>query len=149
LASFDVDTLSAAVREFMQARDFEIIGVRKDGKIAGFIKARSLVEQLRPFDDAIVLDEAAPLLGLKKRGDGLRSFRSFSGIFRQGAGHARLTSKLPRLTPPLRCVFGYRWLGVGLLATSITGRGGGWRRNRPRRTVHDLLPGRSRVSPEC
>jgi polyphosphate glucokinase len=28
---------------------------------------------------------------------------------------ARLApSKLPQLTPPLRCVFGYRWLGVGL-----------------------------------
>jgi hypothetical protein len=65
LASFD--TLSAVVREFMQARDFEIIDVRKDGQIAGFIEARSLVDspcgqQLRRFDDAIVLDEAAPLL---------------------------------------------------------------------------------------
>jgi hypothetical protein len=67
LASFDAETSSGLVREYMTSRSFEIVGIRKDGNLAGYVEVRSLEngpcgQFLRSFDDAILLDDTAPLL---------------------------------------------------------------------------------------
>jgi hypothetical protein len=67
LASFDAETSSAMVREHVQVRTLEVVGVRKDGHIAGYVEVRSLEsgpcgQFLRLFDDAFVMKETAPLL---------------------------------------------------------------------------------------
>jgi len=67
LASFDAESPSARVQEFMRARDFDVIGIRRDGQIAGYAEAQSLEggdcgHFERGFSDVGVLDEGAPLL---------------------------------------------------------------------------------------
>jgi hypothetical protein len=67
LASFDVEALAANVRDFMEARDFDVLGVRSDGQLVGYVERGSLEggacgQFRRSFDDAIVLDDTAPLL---------------------------------------------------------------------------------------
>ena len=69
LASFDGDALSANVGEFMEARDFDVIGIRSDGHIAGYVERRSLEggacgQFRRSLDDAVVLDDITPLLNV-------------------------------------------------------------------------------------
>jgi hypothetical protein len=85
LASFDAVSSAALVRDFMQARDFEVVGVRREGQLAGFVEVSSLADglcgdHLRPFDDAIVLDEATPLLDvLFKLNQSSRAFVTMLG----------------------------------------------------------------------
>jgi hypothetical protein len=67
LASFDADAPSAQLRAFMQARDFDVVGIRSEGRITGYVEKDALTEGAcgqwrRPFDDAMVLDDTAPLL---------------------------------------------------------------------------------------
>jgi hypothetical protein len=67
LASFDSDASCATVRDFMQARDFDVIGIRSDGHIAGYVEIGWLADGAcgqfqRGFDNVTVLDDTAPLL---------------------------------------------------------------------------------------
>ncbi|HYV39396.1 MAG TPA: hypothetical protein VE988_27150 [Gemmataceae bacterium] len=67
LASFDSSTAAAEVKELMDANDFDIVGVRKDGQVAGFLERAALQDgacglHLRPLADAKVLNDTAPLL---------------------------------------------------------------------------------------
>ncbi|MFO0970217.1 MAG: hypothetical protein U0793_32100 [Gemmataceae bacterium] len=67
LASFDADAPAAAVRAFLQARDFDLVGVRRDGRIAGYVQATRLAagacgDSQSGFEGAPVLDDGAPLL---------------------------------------------------------------------------------------
>ncbi len=67
LASFDAGASAADVRAFMEARGLDVVGVRREGRAAGYVERTSLGqgacgEQLRPFDDASVVSDAAPLL---------------------------------------------------------------------------------------
>src|SRR5262245_721676 len=67
LASFDADASSAQVREFMQAKDFDVVGIRSEGQITEYATRDALAagacgQCRRPFDDALVLDDTAPLL---------------------------------------------------------------------------------------
>jgi hypothetical protein len=69
LASFDADADAAAVREFMAARDFDIVGVRVDGQVAGYVTRGSLEggacrEHQRPLEAATILRDADPLLAV-------------------------------------------------------------------------------------
>jgi len=72
LASFDADTSSAQIRAFMQARDFDVVGIRSEGRVIGYAERNALAEGAcgqvrRPFDDAVILDDTAPLLQVLMR----------------------------------------------------------------------------------
>jgi hypothetical protein len=67
LASFDAGVASGYVRDFMNARDFDVVGIRNEGQVVGYFQ-KDLVDigpcgqyQL-PLDKATVLDDAVPLL---------------------------------------------------------------------------------------
>jgi hypothetical protein len=67
LASFDAGAAAAEVRDFMNARDFDVVGVRRDGHVVGFVERGRLEdgpcgEYLRPLEQAAVLDDTAALL---------------------------------------------------------------------------------------
>jgi hypothetical protein len=67
LASFDAIAAATTVGEFMEARDFDVVGVRNEGRIAGYV-AREGIGQgqcgqfQRPFEGAMVVNDAASLL---------------------------------------------------------------------------------------
>ncbi|MHC4561563.1 MAG: CBS domain-containing protein [Planctomycetota bacterium] len=66
LVSFDADRNAGDLRGFMEMRDFDAIGVRQDGHVAGFVLLDDLgdgacSQAMRPFDQAIVMDEETPL----------------------------------------------------------------------------------------
>jgi hypothetical protein len=67
LASFDGSTPSINVRDFMVARDFDVIGIRSEGQVAGYAEFSSLDQGAcgqyqHPLAEATVLDDTAPLL---------------------------------------------------------------------------------------
>jgi hypothetical protein len=66
LASFDTGTATAEVLEFMNAKDFDLVGVRVDGVVAGYVRRNDLSDgvcgdHMRPFvpGDDIVPDTAS------------------------------------------------------------------------------------------
>ena len=67
IASFDADRPAREVREFMKARGFETVGVRQDGNVCGFVhlddlgEAKTVGECVRPFSQAIVMEDATPM----------------------------------------------------------------------------------------
>jgi hypothetical protein len=67
LASFDTEVAAGAVGEFMHARDFDVVGIRREGRVVGYVE-RSVLEgghcgqHLRPFSTASVVSDTAPLL---------------------------------------------------------------------------------------
>jgi hypothetical protein len=66
-ASFDSDASTTHVRDFMHTRNFDVVGIRSEGQIVGYVEIRSLDggtcgQFLRKFDDAMVLDDTTPLL---------------------------------------------------------------------------------------
>lgn len=67
LASFDAVTPSAEVRQFMQSSDFDVIGIRRDGIVAGYATWDSLGngdcgQYALPLEQAVVRQETTPLL---------------------------------------------------------------------------------------
>jgi hypothetical protein len=67
LASFDAGASCDDVRAFMDGSGLDVVGVRRDGQVAGYVEKHSLApgtcgQQLRPFDEASVLSDTAPLL---------------------------------------------------------------------------------------
>jgi hypothetical protein len=67
LASFDAGTVATDVRDFMQARDFDVVGIRHEGQVVGYVERGRLqdgaCEQFRQgFEEATVLDDSAALL---------------------------------------------------------------------------------------
>jgi len=67
LASFDGAALAAQVRDFMEAKDFDVVGVRCEGQVVGFVRKDELQDgscapYLRPLTNENVLDDTAPLL---------------------------------------------------------------------------------------
>jgi hypothetical protein len=69
LASFDASAPAQEVRAFMERQSVEVIGVRQEGRIAGFVERASLDDRTcgqcqRPLDDAACLDANAPLLNV-------------------------------------------------------------------------------------
>lgn len=66
LVSFDAERPAAEVRAFMVARDFDLVGVRRDGVVVGFAARERLTEgtcgdALEPFGPDDVVPDAAPL----------------------------------------------------------------------------------------
>jgi hypothetical protein len=69
LASFDAGTSATEVRGYMQAKDLEVVGIRKNGEIAGFALKHSLEDgpcgaSQRPLNEARVLSDGASLLNV-------------------------------------------------------------------------------------
>ena len=67
LVSFDASAASADVREFMRANDFDVVGIRRDGRVVGYIEGASLengaCEQcLQQLEKAAVVIDSIPLL---------------------------------------------------------------------------------------
>ena len=66
LASLDENQSSALAAELMRRRNVSVLGVRRDGLVAGWVAAHDLAggtlgESARDFDRADVLDESASL----------------------------------------------------------------------------------------
>lgn len=66
LASLDASTPAAEAERLMHAKDFDVMGVRRDGLVAGYLEREGPHEgtcggQLRPLDDSIVISDTAPL----------------------------------------------------------------------------------------
>jgi CBS domain-containing protein len=66
LVSFEADIPSKKVLAFMQERDFDVVGVRRDGVTTHFVERKSLrkgflEKHATPLSDNHLLDESAPL----------------------------------------------------------------------------------------
>jgi len=69
LASFDADTASEDVGDFMNSRDFDVVGIREAGQVTGYAERTALDGSTcgahrRSFGTAKVLTDAAPLLAV-------------------------------------------------------------------------------------
>jgi hypothetical protein len=67
LASFDAGTPCGDVRDFMTGSQFDVVGVRVEGQVVGYVERGSLDhgacgQYQRPLDEATVLNDTAPLL---------------------------------------------------------------------------------------
>jgi len=70
--SFDGPRLATDVKPIMDEKDFDVVGVRRDGVIAGFVAREDLLagtldEHVRTFDAADVFDEATSLIAVVQR----------------------------------------------------------------------------------
>lgn len=80
LASFEKEHPAPKVLSFMKERDFDVVGVRNEGVITGYVLRESLGSEtvgdyMQPFDELEVMDESNPLL------DTLESLRSSRWVF--------------------------------------------------------------------
>jgi hypothetical protein len=69
LASFDAGTSAAEVRGYMDAKGLEVVGIRSNGEIVGFVLKQSLEDgpcgrSQRPLSEARVLGDSASLLSV-------------------------------------------------------------------------------------
>jgi hypothetical protein len=67
LASFDAGSSSADVRAGMEAQGLDVVGIRREGQIIGFVRRESLDsgvcgQHCQPFEGVPVLDDTSPLL---------------------------------------------------------------------------------------
>jgi len=67
LASFDDTAMAVQVRDFMEAKDFDVVGVRSEGQVVGFVRKDALQDgpcghYQRPLAEEKVLNDTAPLL---------------------------------------------------------------------------------------
>lgn len=66
-ASFDAQRSALDVCKFMEDRDFDIVGVRKNGAICGYVhrddlRDHTLEQYVKPFDEQLLVDDWSPLL---------------------------------------------------------------------------------------
>ncbi len=66
LVSFDDERTTESMIHFMELRDFDALGVRKDGLVAGFVERADLgdgrcSQYVKSFDEAMVMEDATPL----------------------------------------------------------------------------------------
>ena len=66
LVSFDSDRDAEAIRVFMDARNFDVVGLREGGRVVGYVRRKDLKQGpvqgcLTPFRDGEVLAESEPL----------------------------------------------------------------------------------------
>src|SRR5574337_72615 len=67
LVSFDYDHPATAVKQFMEQKKFDVVGIRKEGEIAGYVQQVHLDEgragdYLTDFEKQQIFSERAPLL---------------------------------------------------------------------------------------
>lgn len=66
LVSFDDDRTARSTREFLKRRDFDVVGVRKNGVTAGYVSADDLRQgpcgqYIQPFSGTLVMEGATPM----------------------------------------------------------------------------------------
>jgi len=69
LASFDADTPCSHVCEFMKSRDFDLVGIRRDGLVTGYAMREALQGEYCgqfavPVADAAVREDTTPIPGV-------------------------------------------------------------------------------------
>jgi hypothetical protein len=102
LVSFDHSVPAAEVRQFMEARKLEVIGVRGDGLVIGYAQRDSLgdglcSESLCDFEENQVIANTTPLADVIQ---GLRNYpRLFVSVFGQVGG---IVTKTDLQKPPVR-----------------------------------------------
>jgi hypothetical protein len=69
LASFDAGTSAAEVRGYMQSKGLQVVGIRRNGEIVGFVEKHSLDggpcgASQRPMSEARVLSDSTSLLNV-------------------------------------------------------------------------------------
>ena len=79
LVSFDGEHSAESAREFMEKRNFDVMGVREDGEVAGYVRRKDLSgEQVRDhlvgFEGAFVPD-SAPLVNV------IQALRNHEAVF--------------------------------------------------------------------
>jgi hypothetical protein len=67
--SFDAQRHAPDVWAFMEAKDFDIVGMRQNGTIMGYVhradlRDGTLEQYVRPFDEQLLLDDWSPLLAV-------------------------------------------------------------------------------------
>lgn len=67
LVSFEDDRPATEIRRFMEDRDFDVVGVRRDGAMLGYVvkeglEGGSLSDHAQPFEKEQLLGESEPLL---------------------------------------------------------------------------------------
>ncbi len=67
LASFDDDAPSEQVAAFMRDRGLQVVGVRREGAIVGYVRRSTLDgatcgDKMTPLDEAMVVDDSESLL---------------------------------------------------------------------------------------
>jgi hypothetical protein len=87
LASFDAETAADVVAQFMDARGFDVVGIRRDGMVAGFVERERLAggacgSAMREFGEG--LHDSAPLLNVVR--ELAAGPRVFVSVFGQVAG---------------------------------------------------------------
>src|SRR5580765_1536157 len=66
LASFDVDCDTGVVKAFMDARNFDVVGLRENGGVAGYVRRQNLRDgsirsHMNRFTEHEVVAESEPL----------------------------------------------------------------------------------------
>lgn len=66
--SFDAPRFASEIRDFMEGKDFDVVGIRQNGLIVGYVERTHLREgtleqYLMPFEERLLLDESSPILG--------------------------------------------------------------------------------------
>ena len=72
LISFDAQAPAARIKDFMEAKRFEVVGIRRDGLVAGFVVRSELRDGecdacMRPFESTRVIAGSMPLAELVLR----------------------------------------------------------------------------------
>lgn len=67
LSSFDSNASSRDVRTFMESKNFDVVGIRSEGRVGGFVRREMLNGDVcgthsQPLDQATLLEDTAPLL---------------------------------------------------------------------------------------
>ncbi|MBI5572507.1 MAG: hypothetical protein HY914_21365 [Desulfomonile tiedjei] len=67
LTSFDGEASASQIHEFMAARDYDVVGVRRQGQVVGYVNRKDLTDGLLAdhtigFSESDLIDEADPLV---------------------------------------------------------------------------------------
>ena len=89
LVSFDDTTSSNDVRDYMKSNRFEVVGVRSNGRVVGYVTQTDLArgkcaDHMAPFEDSLVIVDSAPLVDLILRFK--NRHRLFVSVFGQVGG---------------------------------------------------------------
>ena len=101
LVSFDDTIRAEQLRSHMESKRFEIVGIRHEGRVVGFVELddlkTSVTDCLKPFDESQIILESTPLAELILR---LREHRRlFVSILGQVGG---IVSRTDLQKPPVR-----------------------------------------------
>jgi hypothetical protein len=102
LVSFDDSTSAERVRAFMDAKRFEIVGIRKEGRVEGYVELGDLgtgvcADYIQPFDETQVILDSTALADLVLRLKDQR--RLFVSILGRVGG---IVSRTDIQKPPVR-----------------------------------------------